>query len=138
MPSLPGSADALSAVREQLRRKAEAAKEQLRRDADEHERAEGPPLEQLLRLGQETLTRVLDDWCGRMRERARLRQGARPRGPRMGPPRIRRTAARRAAGLRSGQDPGDEEPEPEPALRAAVRSPADALVGGHNRTRRAP
>ena len=49
-----------------------------------------------------------------------------------------RTAARRAAGLRSGQDPGSEEPHPEPAPRAAVRTPAHALVGGHNRTRRTP
>ena len=58
-----------------------------------------------------------------------------PRARRMSRP---RTAARRAAGLRSGQDPGDEEPHPKPASRTAVRSPAHVLAGGHNRRRRGP
>lgn len=64
-------------------------------------------------------------------ERRSRRMPARPRGPR-----IRRTAARRAAGLRSGQDPGSEEPHPEPATSAALSSRAHALDGGHNRRRR--
>jgi hypothetical protein len=42
----------------------------------------------------------------------RLRSPHQLRRPR---PRSRRTAARRAAGLRSGQDPGDDDGESEPA-----------------------
>jgi hypothetical protein len=45
---------------------------------------------------------------------ARLRPSARPSGPRYhARPRIRRAAARRAAGARSGQDPGSGEDDPE-------------------------
>jgi hypothetical protein len=47
--------------------------------------------------------------------------------------RPRRVGARRAGGVRSGQDPGSKEPHPEPATSAAVRSPAHALDGGAER-----
>ena len=50
---------------------------------------------------------------------------ARPRAP-------RRHADRRAAGLRSGTDPGDGDPEPESALSAAVTAPAHALNDGNS------
>jgi len=70
----------------------------------------------------------------RLAHRVRLLLPA-PRARRMSRP---RTAARRAAGLRSGQDPGSEEPHPEPVSRTALSSRAHALDGGHNRTRRAP
>ena len=79
--------------------------------------------------------RVRSDF--RRRRLARVTRLPLPRPParRMSRP---RTAARRAAGLRSGQDPGSEEPHPEPVSRTALSSRAHALDGGHNRTRRAP
>jgi hypothetical protein len=44
----------------------------------------------------------------------------------------RRHADRRAAGLRSGTDPGDGDPEPASALSAAVTAPAHALNDGNS------
>ena len=46
--------------------------------------------------------------------------------------RRQRTAARRAAGPRSGSDPPPEDPEPESALSAAVTAPAHALNDGNS------
>jgi len=62
---------------------------------------------------------------GRLHRRQRQRRGG-----------SRRRAVRRTSGSRG--DPPPEDPDPEPATSAAVRSPAHVLAGGHNRRRRGP
>jgi len=91
-------------------------------------------IEALLRQREYRQRKAERDHLMRLRTRARiaLNRQRRPSLRPLGRPRARRTAARRAGGIRSGQDPGegDDDSEGEPAGLASSHGRRRSTAGG--------